>query len=163
MAVITRTLTRNVRTSPNALELALLNHAQQLALEGWGNVADLVEQDGPAVGEREPPLAAAVGAGEGAALMTEQLAFQQRLRKRRAIHLDEGVLHAWRVIVDELGENLLAHAALATQQDRQVGGRHTARLVERGAQRGTLANDRLGVRGGDDAVAFARHRQGRAK
>jgi hypothetical protein len=39
----------------DALELALLQHAQQLQLQGRRHVADLVEEQRPLVGELEAP------------------------------------------------------------------------------------------------------------
>jgi hypothetical protein len=41
----------------DALELALLQHAQQLHLDGRGDLADLVEEERAAVGLLEAPLA----------------------------------------------------------------------------------------------------------
>ena len=41
--------------SAHALELALLQQAQQLHLHRWANVADLVEEERAAVGELDPP------------------------------------------------------------------------------------------------------------
>ena len=63
----------------DALEALLLQHAQQLGLRGGRHVADLVEEQRAAVGLLEPADAAAIGAGEGALLVAEQLALQQRL------------------------------------------------------------------------------------
>jgi len=69
---------------PDALELALLQHAQQLDLGREVDVADLVEEERSAVGELEPSLLALLGAGEGAFLVAEEL------------RLDEGVRSAHR-------------------------------------------------------------------
>ena len=56
----------------------LLQHAQQVGLGLEGHVADLVEEDGPPVGQLEfADLAVLVGAGEGAGLVAEQLALQE--------------------------------------------------------------------------------------
>ena len=67
----------------DALELPGLEHAEQLGLEGRGDVADLVEQQRPAVGQLEPADLAPLGAREGALLVTEQLALQQRVVRAR--------------------------------------------------------------------------------
>ena len=53
-------------------------HPQQLGLEVERQVADLVEEDRPAVGQLERPDFRGDGAGERALLMTEQLALDQR-------------------------------------------------------------------------------------
>ena len=55
----------------------LLQHAQQLDLELERHVADLVEEDGAAVGQlelAEPPV---LGVGEGALLVAEQLGLEE--------------------------------------------------------------------------------------
>ena len=66
------------RVAAHALELLFLQHAEQLGLASPGHVADLVEKERAAVGLLELADAAAVGAGERAPLVAEELAFQQR-------------------------------------------------------------------------------------
>jgi len=51
----------------DGLELAALEHAQQLHLRARGEILDLVEEQRPAVGGLEEAAAVADGAGEGAA------------------------------------------------------------------------------------------------
>ena len=51
-----------------------LQHPEQLDLGGGRDLADLVEEDGPAVGQLEPAQPPLGGAGEGALLVAEQLA-----------------------------------------------------------------------------------------
>jgi hypothetical protein len=48
-----RTSTLDGLGAAHALELVLLQHAQQRDLGLWGDVADLIEEDGAAVGELE--------------------------------------------------------------------------------------------------------------
>ena len=62
---------------------AFLQHAQQLDLQGERHVADLVEEDRPAVGRLEQPLVRLDRAGERAARVPEQLGLEQRLRESR--------------------------------------------------------------------------------
>ena len=66
-----------------ALELAALQHAQQLHLAGRREVADLVEEQRAAVGGLEAADAPLGGAGVGARLGAEQLALQQLVRAGR--------------------------------------------------------------------------------
>ncbi|BCR22636.1 hypothetical protein KAM429_31930 [Aquipseudomonas alcaligenes] len=54
-----------------ALQLAALQHAQQLGLHRQRQFTDFVEQQGAAVGQLELTAALATGAGEGAAHMAE--------------------------------------------------------------------------------------------
>ena len=71
------------------LHRLFLEDAQHLGLRLEAHVADLVEEDRPAVGDLE--LAAPVGhrAGERAAHVAEELALDQLLGNGRAVHLDE--------------------------------------------------------------------------
>ena len=59
--------------------------AQQLGLERQRHVADLVQEQGAAVGPAALPFTFAVGAGEGPFHMAEQFAFQQGFRYGGAV------------------------------------------------------------------------------
>ncbi|MCY1233227.1 hypothetical protein D9M72_457600 [compost metagenome] len=107
----------------HALDLVRFQHAQQLDLPGQRQLADLVEEDG--AGMRALELAAPVvaGAGEGALLVAEQFGLEQAVGNRAAVDRDERLVGARAVGVDHLGHQLLAGAALAVDQHRQVGRR----------------------------------------
>ncbi len=66
-----------------AAELALLQDAQQLGLRVERQVADLVEEERAAVGQLEHAGALRVGAGERAALVTEELALERARARPR--------------------------------------------------------------------------------
>ncbi len=72
--------------------------------------------------------------------MAEQFAFQQVLRDGGAVDRDEGAGGALGLGVQVAGDDFLAHAALAGDQDRGVGGGH---LVGHGDHRlhGRVAGD----------------------
>ena len=61
------------------LQPPLLEHAQELDLQVQRHLADLVEEDGPFVSQLEVALARRHRAGEGAALVPEELALEQAL------------------------------------------------------------------------------------
>src|SRR5262249_60569137 len=82
---------------------------------------DLVEQDRAAVRGLEAPLAPRVGAGEGALLVAEELALDELAVDRRAVHRDEGPPAAGAALVQRLRDELLAGAALAAHEHREVG------------------------------------------
>jgi hypothetical protein len=84
VAAITRTSTLIGSRAADALELALLQHAQQLGLQVERHLADLVEEQRAAVGELERAGARGDGAGERALLVAEQLALEQVLGARRS-------------------------------------------------------------------------------
>jgi hypothetical protein len=96
---------------------------QQLGLQRGVQLADLVQEDRAAVGQLEPSGLALVRAGEGAALVAEELGLQQFARHRRAVHLDEGGAAPRGVSVDRVSDDLLAHAGLAADEDGDVGPR----------------------------------------
>ena len=106
------------------LDLALLQHAEQLGLELERQLADLVEQNRSPVRQLEAANLRRVRAGEGAALAPEQLALDEVGRQRRAVDDDHGTGAARAPLVNRAGEQFLAGAGLAGQQHGRVGGRH---------------------------------------
>ena len=75
------------------------------------------------------PFFERVRAGERALLVAEELRLDQILRQRRAVHLDERLLRARRVVVDRVRDQLLAGARLAAQQHRRVRRRDLRDLL----------------------------------
>src|SRR5262249_54016635 len=110
--------------SADALEGPLLEDAEELGLALGGELADLVEEQGPAVGELEPPDLALGGAGERALLVTEELALEGRLGERGARRADERPARAPAAVVDRRRAHLLARARLAGDEHRRIGRRH---------------------------------------
>ena len=128
-----------------AANLGVFEDAQQLGLRGHGHFADLVEQQGAALGHLEASGAAFGGSGERAFLVAEELAFDERLRQRGAIDGDEGTLAAGTEIVQGVGHQFLAGAALAGDEYACPAGTgllqegknflHAGRVAHQGAQR----------------------------
>jgi len=96
------------RLAADPLEGLLLKHPQHLRPEGEWHVADLVEEQGATVALFELADALAVGAGERAFLVTEQLAFQQVFRNRGAVQSQERRPVPPAVLVDRAGDPFLA-------------------------------------------------------
>ena len=96
---------------------ARLQDAQQFGLEGFGGVADFVEEQGAAVGFAEAPLARGDGAGEGAADVAEEFAFEDFLGEGGAVDGDKGFAGAVGFLVDGARDEFLAHAGGARNQD----------------------------------------------
>src|SRR5262249_56681265 len=69
----------------DARELARLEDAEELGLERQRRLADLVEEERAAGGCLEEADLAPVGAGEGAALVAEELTLEERLRQPGAV------------------------------------------------------------------------------
>ena len=114
--------------APDALELAVLNGAQQFGLEVEGQFANLVEEQRAVVGNLEAAPALRVGAGERPFLVAEQLALDERRRQRRAVQRDERAGPARARVVNRLRDETLADAGLALQQHGARGGRHLLHL-----------------------------------
>ena len=83
----------------DAPDLALLEHAQELHLHLRADLADLVEEERPAVGLLEEAALRGGRARERAPLVPEELTLEDRLGERRAVHRDERLvargLFAW--------------------------------------------------------------------
>ena len=102
-------------------DLARLEEAEELRLEVESELADLVEEERAVAGGANEAGVVAVGAGEGAAAVAEQLAFEQVARDGGAVEGDEGFLGAVGEVVDRAGEDFLAGAALAGDEDVDFG------------------------------------------
>ena len=123
---------------------ALVDDLEELGLERVGQERDLVEEDRAAArGLKEAGLRLA-RVGEGAALEAEQLRFEQSLRDRRAVHVDERAL-ARPGAVDHARHQRLSGSGLALQQDRGEPARRRRPLEDltdtlpHGDHRGALA------------------------
>src|SRR5262249_18359458 len=135
-----------------APDLPLLERAQELGLDVEGQLADLVEEDGAAAGGLEGADALGVGAGEGAALVAEELALEEVLGHGAAVDDDEGAGGARARGVDAERGLALAGAGLALEED---GGLALGGALE---QREGRAH---GLRVADEAAERARARPGR--
>ncbi len=113
----------------DALKRSFLQHPQQIGLCVERQVADLVEEDGSAIGRLEQADAAPGRPGECAALVAEQLGLHEVRRQRTAVDGDEGTAPAWGQVMQGACRQLLAGARFAGHQHRQVDRRE---LVEVG-------------------------------
>ena len=127
------------------LELALLQHAQQLRLQRRAHRADLVEEDRAAVGQRELALLGRGRAREGAAHVAEELGLEQRLGNRRAVDLDERHVALRAAVVDGPRDQLLAGAGLAGDEHGALGLRHPLGAADDVLHRPASADDAVVV------------------
>ena len=105
-----------------ALDLAVLEHAQQRDLGFCGQIADFVEEDRAAVGRFESSETSLQRARERALLVAEELRRDERGRDGRAVHANERASGPMRLLVDGSRDQLLAAAGFAQDQDRGIGG-----------------------------------------
>src|SRR2546426_90487 len=94
---------------------------QELGLQRQRELGDLVEVDRSVVRVLDLTESPSVGAGEGALLVAEQLGFEQPVWDRGAVDLDERPLTSPRRRVNRPGDEILADAALAPEQNGGVG------------------------------------------
>ena len=122
-----------------------------LACAARPEIADLVEEQRAAVGDLDQAQLALARVGEGAALVAEELALDQRLGDRRAVELDERSARARRAVVQHARDRLLAGAALAGDEHHRhrAGGDdlHLAqKLGHARARRGRTPRRRVRLR-----------------
>src|SRR5262245_44388620 len=102
--------------------------------------------------ELEPALAKRDRPGERAALMTEEFALDQRRRQRATVDAHEWCRPARPLRVERAREEFLAGSRLTEQQHGALGVPHFGEPAQRRTQRGTVADDVLGLaREGDRA------------
>ena len=109
---------------------ALVEGPEELGLHVRAQLAQLVQEDGAAVGLLEQAGARGLRAGEGAALVAEQLGLQEGIGDRRAVDRQETSGPAGAGVVDGARHELLARAALAQDHHARVDGGRLADLVE---------------------------------
>ena len=89
VAAITRMFAFDEPRPAEPLELALLQHAQELRLRREAHLADLVEEQHAAGRQLDLARLGLLRARERAALVAEQLRLEQLLRQRGAVQRDE--------------------------------------------------------------------------
>ena len=125
----------------DALEAALFQHAQQLALDGQRQLANFVEEKRAAMRQFHLADLARARAGVGAALVSEELVFDQPFGNGGAVQGHKRLLGARAEVMDGAREKFLAGAAFAQQQNRGIGGGHALRHLARFLHGGMLADD----------------------
>ncbi len=143
------------------MDLVVVEEAQELGLEVEADVADLVEEQRAARGGADHAGEGGVRAGEGAAAVAEQLAFEHVARHGAAVERLERAVGAVGGAVDRAGEHLLAGAGLPGDQDGQgnrrdaAGGRQQLGALLRRPDAFRVAVERLG---GPERRAFVSRR-----
>src|SRR5262249_53575891 len=102
------------------LDLPLLEYAEELQLHVERDALDLVEEERARARQLDLADPVVDRAGEGAALVAEQLALEQRIREGRAVDGDEPAALALALGVDGAGGELLAGARLPVDEYRRI-------------------------------------------
>ena len=125
-----------------ALELSGLEHAQELGLLPPGDVGDLVEEEGSAVGELEPADAIGPRVREGAPDVPEELALEDALRDSPRVQRHERTGRAAGSGVQGARDHPFPRPVLAVDQDVGVGGSDPLDQLEDRAHGGGLRDHR---------------------
>ena len=110
-------------------------HPQQFGLNGWRNLADLVQEQRTAPGLFDQSRLSLHGAGEGAALVPKQFGFKQRFLQRTAVHRHQWPFRSRAEAVNFLGYFFLADPAFAQDQHRRFGRRNSLEAGQQLSQR----------------------------
>ena len=113
-----------------APHFTVLEDVEQLHLDGEQELPDLVEEQRAALSAFEVADLTAIGAGERATLVPEELALQERFGEGRAVESHERPLRPRAPPVDLLGDHFLADAGLSEDEHGGLHGRELARQVE---------------------------------
>ena len=114
--------------SAHPAECLFLDRAQQFGLGIHSHGGDLIQEQDAAVGHFHQAFLAFFGAGVGTRLITEQLAFQDGGLDGSAVDGHVGFVGARTVLVNETGQDVLAGAGFAGDQDGGGNGRRPLSL-----------------------------------
>ena len=130
VAATMRTLVFRISCPPTRMYSPVSRTRSRRAMGGHGQFADLVEEERALVGNAKIALAFADGTRVGSLLVAEEFAVYRSLGNRTTVDGEVFLPLAGRVVVDDARDDLFAHAALADDQHREVGGSHLQGHVE---------------------------------
>src|SRR5436190_11467024 len=102
--------------------------------------ADLVEEDGAAIGDLQAALPLCQCPGKSSFLVAEELAFNQGFGERRTVDGDEGTAGAGAVKMNGARRKLFAGAALSRNQNCGIAGCNLRDELIDLAHQGTLTD-----------------------
>src|SRR5262249_21386344 len=126
---------------PDALNSLLLQHAQQLALKLEGYLANLVEKDGPVVGQLESPDSISQRPREGSLHVTKEFALEELAWNGGTVNRDQGAIASRASLGNGACHQLLASARLPGNQNRGVGRGYDVDLLQHFVKRRALSHD----------------------
>ena len=100
----------------DALNIAILQHAQQFGLQRQRQFADFVEEQRAVIGHLKFAAAVADSPGKCPFHVTEQLALRHALRQRRAVEVHQRVSRPRRTLMHRLRHQLFAGPRFAADQ-----------------------------------------------
>src|SRR5262245_42731345 len=113
-------LHQDIFSPADAPDHAFLQDAQQFGLNRGRERVDLIQKKGSLAGRLEEAGTRLGRPGEGSFLVSEEFAFDQRFRNRRAIDGYKWRAAAWTVLMDGPGHQFLARAGFTGNEHRIV-------------------------------------------
>ena len=129
VAAMRRTSTRLVRVEPSRSTSPVCSTRSSFTWISSGSSPTSSRKSVPRSASSNRPIRARCRAREGASLVSEQLAFDERRRQRAAVDRDERPAAAATSAVDRACDQLLARAGFAGHQHRRVGPSHLGDLI----------------------------------
>src|SRR4029077_4022683 len=133
--------------APDGLKLTLLKHAEQLGLKLQWHVSNFIEEQSATIRQREAADMGIDSARKGSAFVSEELAFEEAGRHRRAVHLHQISVSAGAELVNRSRDDFLAGAGLSGDQNGCIRACDGLHLAENGTQAAAAPYDRVQERG----------------
>ena len=131
------------RGDPSLSNSPLWRTRRSLAWTSRGSSAISSRKSVPLSAISNRPDRALQRAGEGPALVAEQLALDERRRQRGAVDGDDRPVAPAAAVVEGPRDEVLARPRLAEEEDGRVGRGHLLDLAQHAAESGAAADDRL--------------------
>ena len=141
VAAMMRTLTCRGFVEPNRSKLAFLKDPEQLALQIKRKLSDLIEKERRSVGNFESADHLGQGARVSAFFAAEQLAFDQRGRKRSAVDRHQRPVFPQTHAVDGPGQQFFSCSGFPQEENRRVCSGNLLRLAQDLLHRNALPHD----------------------
>src|SRR5487761_19954 len=108
----------DVLPAADAGELGVLQQLEELSLKGQIDFVDAVQKKRAHIGQLNASRLAGVCAGKGTFFIAKEFAFEQRTGNRGAINVDEGARGNRGAGLNVTGQDSLASAAFALDEER---------------------------------------------
>ncbi len=131
----------DLAVAAQTVEGLAIQHAQQFHLSLQLQFADFVEEQRALVGQFKQTGLGGIGAAEGAFFVSEEFAFHEVFGQRGAVDIDPGTAAAVGRLVDRAGDQFLARAGLARDQNRFSLARHAVDHGHEPVHHGTGENE----------------------
>ena len=105
-----------------AANFAGFEESEEFDLHAFVEFAEFVEEQSSAVGDFEETGAVCIGAGEGAASVSEEFAFDEVFGDGAAVDGDEGFVATFALFMDASGDHFLASAGFSEDENSGVCG-----------------------------------------